>query len=447
MKKLFTFFTFCFSSFAVFSQSVGIGTTAPNASAALEIKSVNKGLLIPSMTTAQRFAISNPANGLLVYDTDTKEFYHHNGTAWRTLLNSLVWTPSQTRRWVYNFADSIGIGTSTPDARLEVIGNVKTSARIDAGGVVEAAGLSSTGTLYINGTSLLQGAVTGNSSALFYGGITSNAEITINSVSAILSLKSSGDDKAFVQLSGEDLRVGTYSGNTTGRFIVRTGGANNLTVTNDGNTGIGIEAPIAKLHINSGASNTALRLQADGAPSLQFYIGTTSIGSIQATGTNLRIISPGDYVGINDVLYADDASNRVGIGTSAPEEKLHVNGKLKVSGLGMNVDDGRVTGTTTGAAYNLLPVCYGRVGTSGTKAGGTINFTSERYNEGAYYIHSPQITTSSIILVTVNGWTSSVSSSLIATYHIPESGTAIVLIQDEDGDPVNCLFNFLIFDP
>lgn len=48
-------------------QNVGIGTTTPNASAALDVSSNNKGILIPRLDSAQRVAISNPAEGLMVY--------------------------------------------------------------------------------------------------------------------------------------------------------------------------------------------------------------------------------------------------------------------------------------------------------------------------------------------------------------------------------------------
>lgn len=64
------------------SAQTGIGTTAPNASAKLEIAATDKGLLIPRMTSAQRTAITSPANGLLVYQTDgVTGFYVNTGTA------------------------------------------------------------------------------------------------------------------------------------------------------------------------------------------------------------------------------------------------------------------------------------------------------------------------------------------------------------------------------
>jgi hypothetical protein len=63
--------------------SVAVGTTSPNNSAALQVNSTSKGVLLPSMTLSQRDAIATPATGLLVFQTDsTPGFYYYNGTAW-----------------------------------------------------------------------------------------------------------------------------------------------------------------------------------------------------------------------------------------------------------------------------------------------------------------------------------------------------------------------------
>jgi hypothetical protein len=70
--------------FTAISQtgSVGIGTTAPNASAALDIQNTAKGVLVPRMTMVQRNAIVSPANGLMIYQTDNNPgFYFNKGTA------------------------------------------------------------------------------------------------------------------------------------------------------------------------------------------------------------------------------------------------------------------------------------------------------------------------------------------------------------------------------
>ena len=64
------------------AQSVGIGTTTPNSSAALDITSTNKAFLPPRMTWAQIQAIPSPTGGMLVYDTDARAFRYYNGSAW-----------------------------------------------------------------------------------------------------------------------------------------------------------------------------------------------------------------------------------------------------------------------------------------------------------------------------------------------------------------------------
>jgi len=61
---------------------VGIGTTSPNASAVLDLSSTSKGVLVPRMLASEVAQISNPAPGLLVYQTNgTPGFYYNSGTA------------------------------------------------------------------------------------------------------------------------------------------------------------------------------------------------------------------------------------------------------------------------------------------------------------------------------------------------------------------------------
>jgi len=66
----------------VFAQNVGIGTVNPHASALLDLSSNNKGMSLPSMTSAQRTAIVNPKTGLLVFDTERNTICMFNGTNW-----------------------------------------------------------------------------------------------------------------------------------------------------------------------------------------------------------------------------------------------------------------------------------------------------------------------------------------------------------------------------
>lgn len=72
---------------ATFDQFVAIGTTsAPNASAALDVVSTTKGFLPPRMTTAQKNAITTPAAGLMVYDTNLNKLCVYT-TAWETITS------------------------------------------------------------------------------------------------------------------------------------------------------------------------------------------------------------------------------------------------------------------------------------------------------------------------------------------------------------------------
>ena len=62
----------------VYSQS----NASAEASAALEVRSIDRGLLPPRMTSTQRIGISSPAAGLIVYDSDVNATYVYNGSNW-----------------------------------------------------------------------------------------------------------------------------------------------------------------------------------------------------------------------------------------------------------------------------------------------------------------------------------------------------------------------------
>ena len=59
---------------------VGIGTTTPNANAALDVLSTSQGILLPRMTTAQRDAIASPAKGLTIFNTNLNCIQTNIGT-------------------------------------------------------------------------------------------------------------------------------------------------------------------------------------------------------------------------------------------------------------------------------------------------------------------------------------------------------------------------------
>ena len=84
------------ATYGAFAQNIGIGTLTPDASAALDISNTGKGLLIPRMSTASINAITNPAKGLLVYDSVANRLMVNIGTpaapSWQAVAASAAWS-------------------------------------------------------------------------------------------------------------------------------------------------------------------------------------------------------------------------------------------------------------------------------------------------------------------------------------------------------------------
>ena len=101
MKTLSYFFLtglFLLQSYTdLFSQgiSINIDGSDPNSASILDIKSTNKGVLLPRLTTSQRTADWESTygytlvDGLTVYDTDTKTYWYYNSTSWKEIGESL----------------------------------------------------------------------------------------------------------------------------------------------------------------------------------------------------------------------------------------------------------------------------------------------------------------------------------------------------------------------
>ncbi len=122
-----------FFSQILFSQSVGVGTNAPHSSAALDVVSTNKGMSIPSMTTAQRNAIAGPKAGLFVFDTQKQTLCMFNGTHWvyfQSSVESNVVPPTEVQALDGSVGDEFGNSIAMDGnyaaigAHLDNIGNV-----------------------------------------------------------------------------------------------------------------------------------------------------------------------------------------------------------------------------------------------------------------------------------------------------------------------------------
>ncbi len=148
------------------AQNVGISDAAitPDASAVLEVRSTDKGLLIPRVALTQTTVaapVTTPATSLLVFNTAsvndvTPGFYYWSGSAWIRILSGTVpssgWAltgnagtnpasnflgttdaqdfvirTSNTERLRVRATGFVGINTNNPTERLHIEGNVRFS--------------------------------------------------------------------------------------------------------------------------------------------------------------------------------------------------------------------------------------------------------------------------------------------------------------------------------
>jgi uncharacterized protein (TIGR02145 family) len=101
---------------------VGINTdnSDPDASAMLDVQSTSKGMLVPRMNSDQRNAITDPANGLLIFCTDDNLFYMNRGTPglpeWSAIKSEWISNGSN----IYYADGNVGIGETNPQGKLHV---------------------------------------------------------------------------------------------------------------------------------------------------------------------------------------------------------------------------------------------------------------------------------------------------------------------------------------
>ncbi|MEM6699992.1 MAG: tail fiber protein, partial [Bacteroidota bacterium] len=117
-KYTLAFLIFHFSFFIVKAQvSINTDNTEPDASAMLDVSSTDRGMLIPRMDSDSRNSITNPAKGLMVFDSTTNSFWYY-ADVWQEVggaFNSkdgLTSSLSNEDDFVFG-ADSLNYGNST----------------------------------------------------------------------------------------------------------------------------------------------------------------------------------------------------------------------------------------------------------------------------------------------------------------------------------------------
>ncbi len=316
--------------------SINNDGSSPHASAMLEVKSTSRGFLPPRMTTAQRVALGGIATaGLVVYDTDLKKLYFHNGITWDEGGVGNYWLKSGS--FIYNNAltDFVGIGVNNPARSLEVRGSSWQTARISS---------PSTGA----GLEFVSAATT---------------DWSVNSFGTYLFVTSSNDDFASFTdqylFSTAEFRPNTHNSRTLGAASIRW--SNTYSVAGDfsgtlsgvdarftGNVGVGTTNPQAKLHVHDAGSKLAKVLitpqQAVNGDSSMIFMAEDADGTwgmywlYDGSGNQMELW--GEYPSVTSgphmLVNRDNGNMAIGGTTLASGYKLSVHGKVICTELRVN---------------------------------------------------------------------------------------------------------------
>lgn len=148
-------------------------------SAMLDVQSSDKGMLVPRMSSNQRTNITNPATGLLVFDTTTGSFWFHDGT-WQELGSNggnggdALWEMDNGNIINTDLTTaSVGIGTDNVLAKLHVLGEVDQRIALQVDGNPDFYEVGFVGPTAIRGNSFSapQGGFEGGVGGDFRGGL------------------------------------------------------------------------------------------------------------------------------------------------------------------------------------------------------------------------------------------------------------------------------------
>jgi hypothetical protein len=476
---------------------VGLGTNSIASSSILDVRSTTKGLLIPRLTQAQRTAISSPAEGLMVYQTDgIVGLWIYQNSTWvraftstdNTIAGSSITGTSlrvpffsgsgvltTNNDVAYNTANNhFGIGYSSPDSKLAVF-NFNGGALLKIGyndteqnyvnGVTtfrnvsnvrkfevnESASVAYTDTFRVKNIRLWHGAggvssnisignaltanttgydniaigyntLNGNTFAIYNIGLGSyalagansdnNVAIGYNSLSQGLSGTNnialgvdagrlgpaSGSNNMYLGYSGtnvsgsNNIAIGTYSTlryfsnssgtqiggltspvSTNGGLDIASGGLS-LVVGADNNSGLRTNsttkmARVGAVHYTNSEEPVALVMSNSNSTSsvVSYGFGSTAMNAATqlrfGTGANNTTTSGTEWMRL-------DSLGRLGIGTTAPTSRLHLNGS--------GVQTARVQSTDNGAQL-ILAGTYGGVVASGGSLSLTTNLANPVY--------------------------------------------------------------------
>jgi hypothetical protein len=251
----------------------GIGTTAPHASAKLEVSASDKGFLPPrvTLTSATTAApISSPAEGLLVYNLGSvglqAGYYYWNGVSWATIATaSLSGDNVQSTSLVKLYQEAYSTASNKAPSSGGFSFTVPVSGRYEFNFNCTAWNANGSKVLLTynirQGTTVLGSdyheSTSSNVWAEYEGRVEVNLSTGITYNAQVVTTTGSRDtrdwDKIFYKLVAGNLPVNQHIASTNiqlnNNFLSNDGGNEGIKIDNDGNVGIGTSSPTSKLDV------------------------------------------------------------------------------------------------------------------------------------------------------------------------------------------------------
>ena len=318
------------------NAQVGIGTTTPDNSAMLEMKSSNKGILIPRLTSVQRTAISAPAKGLMVFDNDSTCFYYYDGSAWKPLKTETSYTAgtgigitggnvvnaqTTTALWNANKLQGKTISTTAPTAgqTLKWNGTSWTPGNDSTVSYSAGTGTTLTGTTFsaqttsalwnaneLQGTSLSSTAPT-SGQVLKYNSTTSKWEPNTDNNTTYTGGNAVNVSGTTVNLGGNltgATTIGTSSTNTLKLTGIQSGASTDslMVISNGVLKKVAVSTDVPTYTASNGATMSANNVVLGGNLTGATTIGTSSSNTLKLTGVQAGATSDSVMVISNGVL-------------------------------------------------------------------------------------------------------------------------------------------------
>ena len=358
------------------AESLGIGTTVPSS--------------IYSIDATKGFRITSTVPALTLQESDASNHQWQLGSYGGSF--SIRDVTHATYPFTVAEGGNVGIGTSSPDGILDIEGDFEQQKAIvltNTKGTGKVSYIRSHGlngeslSLYHDGNRMQawqsDGAIVFEGSGTERMRIDSSGRVGIGTATPSATIHAQVNSDGGIRIQRNSTTSGTYGqleflcstvGTAEANLWVRgsrgssftdnhlsfgtggTAGLERMRIDSSGNVGIGTSSPSWKVEIDNGGDNELIHL-VRGAGNSYVALGVDGSDAILTAGTaaasearNL-VFRTANTSGVEAERMRIDSSGNVGIGTTSPSEKLHVNGTAKAANLQETVYN--LTGTALDA--------------------------------------------------------------------------------------------------